>query len=408
MNLREIVNTDKLEHAVDLYYVCLLGKYLKARNVKLSLSGIDISSFSEVIDNSVYYDYFRYAVENGYISDLAIDLPVFEGEESDLEKYLFMQSFDEVKPFFYKQLDNKYYIDMHDVGGSYTNVRLFRESIEESAIIDLTSYFHVCSLFNNETYELHPKFSNTLRDAPLGVSSLFYIANSPLCKSILKFQTYGNRDLNSLKYNTWYFLGLEKGLLKDDGFSTTEKFEKLQGKEYQVGNVVFLYERLSTAKSRKTYKLRRSLIAIVREVNEKTIILEKVPTKHTRLERIKKHEDYSAGVQELYRHDDFEVVTLRESFSLTSMGVGYLMSDSLSDFEEFFITSIPNEGQFEMWVEQEGFEFQCLLTTKDAVFWVLKDWGIDFDEKLYIETYYKDGQIPLYYDQLVDDFGYAY
>lgn len=405
MNLKEAVGTDRLENSVDLYYVCMMGKYLKARGVKLSLQDVDVSSFSDTVSVSVYYDFFKYAVENGYITDLDLDLPVFDGDESDLESFIFLESFDDVKPYFYKQYDDKYYIDLYDLGGNYTNIRLFKESIEESALINLTSYFHVCSLFDGKTYELHPKLSSTVRQSPTGVASLFYIANSSISSGILKFKTFGNRDLNSLKYNSWYFLGMEKGLLLEDGFSITEKREKLKDVEYQVGNVVFLYERESTTMSRTPYKLKSSLIAVIREVTDTEVVLEKVPTNQTRLERIKKHEEYSQGVQELFRHDDFEVTTFRESFSLTSLGIDYLMSDSLKEFEELFITSIPRRSKLEMWVEQEGFEVQQVMSLVDAVFWVLKDWDILFDEDLYIQTYFADNQIPLFYQSVLDEYG---
>src|SRR5690606_37590717 len=147
---------------------------------------------------------------------------------------------------------------------------------------------------------------------------------------------------------------------------------------------------------------------IVRAVNGNNITLERVPFHHTKVSRRKSFENYSRGVQELFQYADFEPVTMKETFSLTSLGVGYLMSDGPESFETEFIAPVNTTRKVELWVEQDGFEFELLMDYADAIFWVLKDWDIEFDEDLYVKTYYPEGRTPLYYQELVDDFGVTF
>jgi hypothetical protein len=405
LNLAEVIGTSRLKNTIELYYACLLGKYIKNRNDRLSLSGVDLSEFKDTIDCSIYYDFFRYSLENGYITDLGFDLPVLEEDGvENLSKFLFMGSFDSVKPYFYNIDGYKHYIDLNDVGGNSVNLKLFKVNIEESSVIDLTAYLHVCSLYDHKPYELYPRLSATLRSTAMGVSSLYYLSRSPITKGILKFKTYSTADENNLGYNTWYFLGKEQGLLDEEGYTLTEKLKRLDKDEYRVGNVVFLYERSSTSKSRREIKIVNCIIAVIRDIRGYDITLERVPFHHTRVARRKMFEGYSRSVQEFYKYSDFEPVTLKETYNLTSLGVDYLMSNDLNEFESYFITPVVNSKDVVMWVEQNGIEFEHAMSLADAVFWVLKDWGIEFNEELYIKTYYKNGETPAYYKNLIEDY----
>lgn len=406
MNLVELIGTNQVDNSVELYYICLLGKYVKSHNGFLSLHGVDLSKLEDTLECSTYYDFIRYSIENGFIVDFPLDLTVYDEEESTLHKMFFMKDFSKEKPYFYQATSDKLYINMRDTGGNYINLSMFSESIEESAVIDLTAYLQVNYYYTKDYFELYPTVSNTLRGSSLGVSSLFYLSNSKITKGILKFEVMSSAERVSLTYSSWYLLGKEQGLLSDEGYSVLDKLERMEERGYKVGSIVQLNERGSTSKSRKDSKLKTSTLAIIREMRGTDVILERVPTIHTRLSKKKSFSSKSMSVQALYSHAYFEINTFRETYNLTSLGIDYYMSDDLDEFERVFLTHLPKDNKIELWVEQSGFEFKALMSVVDAVFWIFKDWGIDFDEELYIKANYKDREIPLFYKDLVSDFGF--
>lgn len=409
-----MIGTNEILNTAELYYICLLGKYLKEQNITLSLEDADLSEFSGAYKNSIYYTYFSYATENGYVTNLDLELEVLTDEIiEELSETFFFESYNNVEPYFYEIIDENYYIDMHDVGGNYKNIHLFKENIEESAVIDLTAYFHVKNLLDGYHRRLFPKLSNTVRISSSGVSALYLLATSEITAGTVEFEVYSNEDKNSLKYNAWYFLGREMGMLTDEGFTVTQKreFMKSYPNDYVVGNAVYLYERESTSKSGRK-KLKNCIIAIIREITEDTITLEKVFVRTTKLERQKKYDNFSSAVQDLYRHDTFTANTHLETFHLTTIGIEFLMSDDQYYFENYFIVPLSMANTMEMWVEEDGFEVKRVLSIPDATFWILKDWGIDFDESAFIKAYYLGDDFPLYYSSTLgnndDSYDYGY
>ncbi|MGX5378402.1 hypothetical protein ACWCKO_00285 [Bacillus thuringiensis serovar darmstadiensis] len=403
MRLEDVLGVDKLENSVEFFYVCLVGKYLKHKGHNLSLENVDVSAFKDTIQHSRYYTYFLYAVENGYVNDVAIDLPPFEEDEHELYGDLYLNSLAEVQPYFYKiegEQNEKLYINLSDTN---VNNQLFLSSQHESVVIEMTAFLHVEGYLNGKRYELYPSIYNVTRDKPQGIVALYYLMMSPLTRQIIKFPLE-TRYLNSVSYNCWYFLGKEQGLLSTEGYTIPQKQACLQNDKYKVGNVVYFYERNTTDKSSKERKVMHCCIAIVRGNTPTSIRLEKVVVNQTRVQKDREFEKQPKDMQELWQHTDLEVRRPSEEFNLTSIGVEYVMSNDPLYYEKYFITPVYDSNEIELYVEQSGIEFTYLMSQIDAVYWVLKDWDIPFDEELYVNTYYKQGNIPLYEKDLLDGF----
>ncbi|PHE64256.1 hypothetical protein COF68_05280 [Bacillus toyonensis] len=402
MNLKDLIGVDKLDNTIEFYYICLLGKYLKSKGKTLSLKDIDIDSFKDTIQHSKFYTFFIYAMENGFVVDTELNLPVFDTDEHKLDRNLFLGSFVESQPYFNKVEGNKLYINLSDTN---TNNKLFTSNVHESAVIDMTAYLHIECLMTGKLFELYPTIYNVVRSKPDGITSLYYLSNSTLAGHILKFPCY-THELNTLSFNCWYFLGKEQGLLSDEGYTIPQKRERLRTQKYEVGNVVFLYERDTTDVSSTEDKIRGCNIAIIRGISDDSITLEKVTVNKTRIQKDREFERQPIDMQELWYNTELEVRRPSEKFNLTTIGIDYVMSNNPYFYEEHFITPVYGANEIELHVEQNGIEFTYLMEYVDAIFWILKDWDIPFNEELYINSYYKQGNTPVYYQDLLDGFGY--
>lgn len=208
-----------------------------------------------------------------------------------------------------------------------------------------------------------------------------------------------NIYLNQLGY------GLEQSSIHD-------KYELIK-KEFPVGTVCWLYRKKISKTKKQKGDLRREstnnnrnlsiysvLPAIVRSYTDNAIKLEKISNLNTRLGRIyeinahnmRQHELLETE-QDFYDYaEDSKLNTHIEEYNLATIGVEHLHFT-----EEHFIRKPVDNEKVRVWLYDDKEEHLHELTTTDALYAMLEDWGVQYDKSNYLVTHMKNKR-PYYED----------
>lgn len=202
--------------------------------------------------------------------------------------------------------------------------------------------------------------------------------------------------LNSLLYvDTCKF----KGYFKDELIERSAKREHVSELGIKKGSIVFLYKRnyftngTARAETRDKNPLVESVqLARVKNITDSGMTFETYALKETLEQNYWDFSQLSEEVQDLYvGFTDYVRNSFRtgsESIMWDSLGVQYVMNNDSIYSEHYFITRLESIHPVEVMTLDSNFNFESLsLSVQDAVFYLLLEYGVKFNETLFIEMY---------------------
>lgn len=410
-SVNQIYPCSKVELGSELYYICELGKYLQARGNVLSLDGV---VFSSVLKQSKYWNYLQVAYTNGWV----VDLPKMFSESKD--------------PVVLDNVKNIFLVEEH-VNWDEEDSKRRRDDIEYNTYTPVRK--QVCfSQKNNQVWEFSTCDSsaeNTINIQSLKngsvsqswVSLTAYVAINRLLTGIpsafslvlsadYTMETLSFADMtllfeetdalngwcfadigldNRFSYEGWWFKQYDRGYLSRY-YVPKEKRAEFKKLGFYEGDIVFLYTRDKCQVLNRVKAVLSCNFAIVKEVNAMGIVFDVFYSRNTRFGESLKFQAFPTELKKLYFGDSYlKCRHSTKSIPWEYLGIEYMLYD-----EEYFISSIDKNDTLEIQditedFEEVGYTLDCV----NAIYWLLKDYSIEFDSERFKDKYFK-GSKPMW------------
>ena len=261
---------------------------------------------------------------------------------------------------------------------------------------------------------------------------LTHIINYPEVKSLIAIQDMEYINMYStFLYYAWGYDQQTKGLMKSKGFTVEDKIKAIESNpKYENNLPVLLYTKKENYNATKDSYIETADLVIIRNYDEQYLFIEKTRITDTKVGRIAET-NQNRIIKEInsirINMDDLEYNPEYETFNLSNIGIGGTMMAGMrkngkskkaikedyidSTFEEEeFIKELDATSNVRIFINPSNIlneldedevvnnRIEVVMTQVDAVYWLLKDWGVQFDEERYKELY-KDSfeyEVPLY------------
>lgn len=432
INVQQIFNCTEINNVFELYFVSEIGKYLYLNyDETLSLKNVRINP---ELESLATWDILRLAIKNGYIME--IDIPSeryildlqfplkanrkelvnvylveeevpFNREESnkrkeDLDYHLMnpmkrqfsitsktdndwvMTIYGENNRNF---TVNNYTFNMnienlnHQVWCSfiaYIVVKRYKEGIPNT--LKLVVDRQILGGNNTAMNYVYLLFDRT--DALAGWCTILFDKNVDYDSKLKAF------------FNAWYQIGKDLGYTREL-HSTEDKRNFMQKIDMQEGDVVVFYEKgKQTENITKPKMIEKCNIAIIDSITNSNITLRHIFNHKTRTTAEVEWADKTMAVKDLYNYEcPYLKVTERvETMQLVSIGIGNLIYKE----DKFIVPLDDADDALVQYVSREKDKIDKIyLTQNELIYWVFKDFNIQFDETRFLERYFPN-QTPLY------------
>lgn len=206
------------------------------------------------------------------------------------------------------------------------------------------------------------------------------------------FQTDGV-NLNEVNNNVFAEISRVKGYLSTDLISSYDKQKYMEDLNLVEGSVVFLYTRGGYSPMKFGKLVKSCKVAIIDKISDKGVYLKTITVSKTVADLFMEYEDLPHKVKQLYpTFSDFIKFNDKMSEVMLTwdvLGINYMMNNNNSGFmEQFFITRLESlyDAQLGYFTEEGSYRF-LLLGIPDATIYLLLEYGIEFNEDLFVEQY---------------------
>ena len=410
IHISQFYPCSEVKLAVELQYIVELGKYLWSNDCCLSVDGVD---FDKILRKSKYWDYFRVAIDLGWVIDCSeedyeitsinpVDYSVsfkntflleeevkYDVKDSRQrnEDYGYAYRTPVKKQVVFAEKNNQFWSWKLDANYIVNNITMC-SSGSETTWVSLVAYVAVQRLLFGYPQNLLIEISYPITRVPMLLSNfLLLLEECDVCKGWCFYTFTENVDestINYLGYVAWYAKGVEQGELKR-WYSPTEKQKYFSDLGFGIGDVVYLYERKKGQKLDYVKEISGFHVAIIEEVTEKYIRFTVVNNKKTKAQGEMDYRNFSMATKQMYDYNNpyNKANVSTRTLDWTDIGIEYCMFD-----EYFFITRCNNDDIRECYVQGEGWSSLLLkLPAIELTYWILKDYEIPFDEDKFIEKY---------------------
>lgn len=421
VHINQFYNCSKVEFAIELQYIVELGKYLHYNGEVLSLNGVILD---KLLRKSRYWDYFRVAVDEGWIIDVfEEDLEITQDNpvnyDIDFRNILITEN--EVK--FDKEDHERrltsseykyrtplpmqiYFTSKNDVVWDWTlkanssqefitNNKCLNSDGAETCWVSFIAYVGVQRLLTGCPERLTITINGSIADTPDILSNFLLLLEETSCCNSWCFyhldKTITEKRANHLGYLAWYKKGQELGYL-NGWYNSKEKLEYMDKLDIKVGDVVYLYERhlgptLNYVKEIAGFKL-----AVVKGISTDGIDIQIINTKKTKAQGEVDYKNYTMATKQMYGFDNpfNRFNSTRTRYKWNDIGVEYLLYS-----ERYFITPCYDDDMIVMNISNSYGDTECVyLSACNLTYYILKDFDVEFNEERFLARYF-GGKKPL-------------
>lgn len=183
-------------------------------------------------------------------------------------------------------------------------------------------------------------------------------------------------------------------------WSIKDKVTQLKSEGIVEGSICILYERKGVAKTNTVGRITNASIVRVDRISKNSILVTVLPVYRTKEEIESDFNEIPSDIQANFLDMlSFKINETQRLIDLYSLGISNYIFD-----EDLFLAPIDEYGTTEKYVTVDGKRGILELSQVDAIYWLLKQFGVSFDEKLYKQSY-SGGRELLYdrYDCSYDD-----
>lgn len=417
LHISQFYPCSDVKDACELYYICELGKYLHF-NYKEQLS-IDGVVLHEVLASSILFDYFRLAIDEGWVTqanwgysplEVTAENPLiadtrlvrnvlfttedvaFDREDKRKRDEDFLYAYRTpilTQVSFEDQNDEQW---LWSIGGKdkrYFNVnnKSFCTSRTSSQNwLSLVAYVAVERMMTGSPKRLLLEFGSHVCQTRDAIAYLAIMDDSLNC---LKNWCYYYIDesvpdmmTKQLSYVAWIKQGEDMGY-HSRWYSGKEKMQWCKDNDIQVGDLMMLYEREMAQKIDTVSKIAGCRLVRVDELREDGVRLTAVNCLKTRAQGIADWNDYTTAVKAMFcgKYPYERLTTSSLNLFINDVGFEHLMLH-----ERYFLVPLDKCEDGISTLVDEGVTME--LTQNDFVYWVLKDYDFSFNEARFLDKYF--------------------
>ena len=407
-SVSQIYPCSRVELGSELFYLCELGKYLQSRGHVLSLDGV---VFNPILTRSKYWNYLQVAHTNGWV----VDMPKMFKESpspvtlSEVKNILFVEEsvpWDEAD--FKKRRDdveyNTYTPTRKQVvfsqkteqvwefskatssADNTTNLQSLKDDLVSQSWVSLVAYVAINRLLTGV-----PKAFSLVIPLDYVMVSLSFADMTLLLEETDALNGWCFADVGSdtrFSYEGWWFKQYDRGYLSRY-YTPKEKQAEFKKLGFYEGDVVFLYTRDKCQVLNRVKLVTSCNYAIIKEVNTMGIVFDVFYTRNTKFGESLKFESFPDDLKKLYFTTSY--MDCRHSTHAVpweNLGIEYLLFD-----EEYFISSIDKNDVLEIQDVSSNLEEVTLtLDCINAIYWLLKDHEVAFNEEVFKKKYFKSSK----------------
>lgn len=383
VHISQFYSTTQVTVSSELYYISQLAFYLSKNEQVLDVDGV---IFDKVLQKSDFWNYFLQMIKEGYIVNTGITPPTHIKEVKIYTKDLTEPDFE--PRFEYKTNEEwKFSVDGASTEDSNKNQINLNTTLRSQAWVSLVAMVAVHRFRTGYPERLVLDFDTWVTYQAMGVADIIVLYEDT--PALQKWVELHIEDELKAYYEAWYYRNQEQGYMRKFVYSK-DKLEWLKSHNIGVGDPVFFYTRDNKRRDDLVKTISNCNIAIIRKLTKDHIELDVITTKETKYSTQKRFDSYPDDVQALYnyRNSLLERNPVRKrDFNLLDVGV-----DNLLYGEEFFISDVNKDDLVILEDFGAGREFKFEMTPQQAVYYILKNWGIEFNEEKYISTYIKESK----------------
>lgn len=388
LGFREMFNKGHLESRSEVTLAAFIGRELGRRGMVLDLSDVtlDESNLSEtqllILHHQVKAGNILYTHEiTGYLSeiDLSDDLSYLDGPDyvyttEDGHKLVWTRE-------YAKENYKNFYAISKGINSTYLQYAVVAKHIIDCAL-GLENRLLTLSFTYSESETV--KYYNWLED-------VFY--DYPKLREILEIDTQ-LADMKS-DFSNHMFHTQTRGT--DKTYSILEKFEQSQKLGIVKGAICVLWTRSGYGSDGSWGKIKQRVLIRVDDISVRGIRYTTIPEPYTREER---YTEYSK-INEDRRINYSDIINMkltytRSSHDLTNVAFGHYIGK-----EEHFVEAIDTSKSAEIKVtipDSAGEPSASIIEmgAHEAIYWILRQYEVEFDTDLYKKMYYSDNKVPFF------------
>ena len=420
VHISQFYPCSEIKLACELYYIVELGKYSSTyHKTAVSLRGVVLNPI--VKKARFIWDYFRIAVKNGWLVDTSIPNELLEitlqndvmATRSDIANFLFTtekaepvygvgnMDIETVVPqtiSFESMLDEKWVWTGNGADGMHymDNNKALNHDRADQSWLSLLAYVAVNRVFRGSPDVLRIEFSQNFLLNSMAMSYVLLLADEVPCFTWVDLDCTGLSvdQQNQLTYMSWYAKGRDLGMC-DRWYSGVDKLRYMKQLGIGVGDLVMFYERNKAQQRNYIKSIASCHLAKVVSVDKHNIAFEFINTVKPYYMGKMSFEDNSTIVKKMYRSNTYmpyeRLNTSKQRMDLADLGVEYMLYT-----EHCFITPLCESDDIRPTLVSDGDRVDnLLLHQNDLIYWILKDYNYEFNEKHFLEQNFA-GREPLY------------
>lgn len=209
-------------------------------------------------------------------------------------------------------------------------------------------------------------------------------------------------DLDGKSVDVDLSLFINSGIQADrrHHWSIKDKFKQMESEGIVKGSICILYERKGVAKTNVVGKITNASVVRIDDIKGNCIYTTVIPVYRTKEEVESDFNEIPSESQSLFEDMlEFKINEYQRVVDIYGLGISNYLYD-----EDTFIATIDEYGTTNKLVTVDGKRGILELSQAEAIYWLLKQYGISFDEKLY-KLMYGKGKEFVYdlYDCSYDD-----
>lgn len=378
----DFLGRDKFESYSEFIFMLCVAKEYYRRGDLMDFSMMNISDFL----SDSHKCFLRWCVYHGYVyiygsnvSELkgkepfAFNLDAITANENDLfekKNGRYEWSNDWAKQRNY----GKYWKDLYfysDLGSILLHIIAHQiVAIREGDIENKPIYIYIDNCVVNSTY--------------IYVNLISLIRTVPWFRKMVEVDVDYDGKAVDIDFSLFVNSGIQAG--RRHYWSIKDKVNQLKSEGLVEGCICILYERKGVSDSNNTGKITNANIIRLDRVTNAKIIYTTIPIYRTKEEV---ETDYNEIPPENQRKFDdmleFNVYLKQNSLDLYNVGISTYLCR-----EDYFICPIDKFGTTDKLITIDGHRAMISMSQIDAIYYLLKQYGISFDEKLY-KLMYNEG-----------------
>lgn len=382
---KDIFKRNYFKSYSEFYLALSIGNVLHTKGHYLNMDGMQVDSDS--LPNTMIA-YYKKLLNSGalVLSMYQKSNTVIENAAVDVNTYYF-----EKLPLFYEEDGHRgWSVDYAISNYKGIPVNYLSTDTMGNLVMHLVAYNIVDCLLNNYKKKLVIHFDS------FKARTTFLYVNVYSCLSTIKWlKEYVELDVDL----TGYSVDLDYSIFCNNGYvaghnkphTVSEKLGFMKKFGMVEGSMLVLWHRERMNENNPFGKIVSASVIRLDEIGDTYLGVTKISLNRTKEEVEADYYD----IEESKRHLYVDLLDKKPYQEATELGIHSLGVDNYFYDEEDYITLLDDTAQVTKLVTIDGEKVHVEMSNTDAIYWLLRQYDIEFDRELFKEMYFGD-DIPLW------------